>query len=1334
MKSSTRLDSAIFQLTPTRTRCDLIITANAKTEKIASGLVSPFLAHLKTAQDQIAKGGYSILLEPEPGTDATWFTKGTVERFVRFVSTPEILERVYTIESEILQIEEAIAIQGNNDIGLNSVEIRQVKPVGSSEDYKPTPDEEKAIVLYKPGTHPPEANGSITQEGNSKVQLLKVLETRKIVLQKEQGMDFARAVAAGFDIDHMALLVSFAECFGASRLMDACLRFVDLWKGKHESGEWVEIEAAEAMSSRSDFSTMNASGIMLSSVASKHNESSNGLASENNVKAGVNTSADERPMDHQAPVGQREYYQGQFPHPVFPSWPIHSPNGSMPVFQPYPMQGMPYYQNYPGNGPFYQPPYPPVEDYRSPAAGPRQKRQSLDSRDSNTESETWEMDASKTSLHDDLASEKEVSQSREPRKKAGRSVKKQSGMVVIRNINYITSKRQNSSGSESEPASDCESDNEAGELQTDTSEMMHKNSLRSSKRKGRHEKSVDELNSYDKEKNVCGKETDTGHWQAFQNCLLRDADENNRAANQSMFVNEKDVQMKRRQYTVGDDPLALGRQDAVEIQEGMITEFHKASGNVTRTLRLSNDEVLISRGEGHYDDGRGSTDDVQVSEINGRKGVYNRGANDEFMINGRGNQSNFVNSTDPLAVNGFERATNNFNRSLSSDMADESFIVPFRSMSLDHVGTDNRTAIDMDSELPSTVQKSENNAFMVGSQFNYEPDGLSFMPERRTEKMSIGFDPALDYKMQVGVEDAALVDNRNKEVVTAVKRGSKKSEKDQKSKVTPDSVEKKKTGGPIRKGKPSKTSPLDDARARAERLRSFKAELQKMKKEKEEEEMKRIEALKKERQKRIAARGSSTSTQSPLPSMQTRKQVPTKLSPSSHKGSKFSDSEPGLSSPLQRSNIRTASLGSGDTQKASKARKSSDGSHLPGNRLSKSVSSLSEPKKESSGVTPDSKASVARIRRLSEPKTISSHQSTSVKTRSAEPVSKPKVSNGPESKKISAIINLDRSKAATLPELKIRTSKGPSDVGPNKSVKKEMTQRVNDSNSSVTSETAELNRDNGKIDHQSDVDDNPVVEKTVVVLECEKPSISIVHASVEKMGIQKGHYDNRDVGAKVEVVSEYACIRAPTSSMDETNGESIQSRLQEQPPSYEVGSVMTGNAEKESPKFSSINTAEKPYHAPYARVSSLEEPCNVNSEYGKAPPTSLDMVTTGVETAKAQVSDFKNLKLEKIPEASEKPLVKESSKGFRRLLKFGKKNHSSAAGDRSVELDNASLNGSEADDNATKAAASSEVFTLKNLISQDETPSAGTTSQKSSRHFSLLSPFRSKTSEKKLAT
>lgn len=69
-------------------------------------------------------------------------------------------------------------------------------------------------------------------------------------------------------------------------------------------------------------------------------------------------------------------------------------------------------------------------------------------------------------------------------------------------------------------------------------------------------------------------------------------------------------------------------------------------------------------------------------------------------------------------------------------------------------------------------------------------------------------------------------------------------------------------------------------------------------------------------------------------------------------------------------------------------------------------------------------------------------------------------------------------------------------------------------------------------------------------------------------------------------------------------------------------------------------------------------------------------------TIQAQLFDSRNLKLEKIPESVVKTQVKESSKGFRRLLKFGRKNNSSG-GERHSELDNGSVNGSEADDNGT---------------------------------------------------
>lgn len=68
-------------------RCDLVIKANGSMEKIASGLLNPFLAHLKTARDQIAKGGYSITLKPHPGADAAWFTKGTLERSASCLAT-----------------------------------------------------------------------------------------------------------------------------------------------------------------------------------------------------------------------------------------------------------------------------------------------------------------------------------------------------------------------------------------------------------------------------------------------------------------------------------------------------------------------------------------------------------------------------------------------------------------------------------------------------------------------------------------------------------------------------------------------------------------------------------------------------------------------------------------------------------------------------------------------------------------------------------------------------------------------------------------------------------------------------------------------------------------------------------------------------------------------------------------------------------------------------------------------------------------------------------------------------------------------------------------------
>ncbi|CAK9864250.1 unnamed protein product [Sphagnum jensenii] len=219
MKPDVALDYVIFQLTPpARTRCELLVARGKETEKLASGLLKPFLSHLKAAEEQILKGADCIKLQPPPGyagdqggaslQKAAWFTKGTIERFVRFVSTPEVLEHVSTVETELTQLEETISMQANE-----SSQVTQNSLDG--------------------GDNP------ITDD-SSKRRLLRAMDARKMLLQKEQGLAFARASAAGFDMQHMERLLVFCDCFGATRLRDACVKYMAICKKSKEAGLWID--------------------------------------------------------------------------------------------------------------------------------------------------------------------------------------------------------------------------------------------------------------------------------------------------------------------------------------------------------------------------------------------------------------------------------------------------------------------------------------------------------------------------------------------------------------------------------------------------------------------------------------------------------------------------------------------------------------------------------------------------------------------------------------------------------------------------------------------------------------------------------------------------------------------------------------------------------------------------------------------------------------------------------------------------------------------------------------------------------------------------------------
>lgn len=63
----------------------------------------------------------------------------------------------------------------------------------------------------------------------TRIQLQRLLETRRALLRREQAMAFARGLVAGFDMDNIDDLISFADAYGALRLRSELLETLDLW-------------------------------------------------------------------------------------------------------------------------------------------------------------------------------------------------------------------------------------------------------------------------------------------------------------------------------------------------------------------------------------------------------------------------------------------------------------------------------------------------------------------------------------------------------------------------------------------------------------------------------------------------------------------------------------------------------------------------------------------------------------------------------------------------------------------------------------------------------------------------------------------------------------------------------------------------------------------------------------------------------------------------------------------------------------------------------------------------------------------------------------------------
>ncbi|KFK29260.1 hypothetical protein AALP_AA7G109900 [Arabis alpina] len=798
MDPRTRLDYALFQLTPTRTRCELVIFAGGENEKLASGIFQPFVTHLKSVRDQISKGGYSVTLRPS--AVVPWFTKVTLQRFVRFVTTPEILERCVTLEKEIEQIEDSIqsnaaAIAGDADGNeLGSSWISQKKST--------------AISKAKG-----ETDGDSVEE-NSKVGLQRVLENRKEALCKEQAMAYARALVVGFELDYMDDLLSFADAFGASRLREACVNFVDLCKRKNEDRMWVDQITAMQAFPRPELSFMGDSGIIL---AGEEND----LLNATNVKRGNSMDASSQGSFETSQEGRAQMAM---------PWPNHYPqymqnfqgHGYPNAASPYMIPGMqgqsPYF---PGNMQW------PVNmgDMESSEKSSKKKKKKKKKKSKQDESpEPSEDSSAKTELED------------------GNEGKKSSRRVVIRNINYITSKRNGAKDSDSEESEEDEGfvDGESIKQQVEEAigslERRHKSTTR---RQRKHKSHYDDDDSNNKE--TKGNE----NWDAFQNLLLKDKDsdpEEPLRTSSSPLNMESEVVIKR-EPPLDDSFLVANGND----EWGREARIEKVDvGENVRMIRRGNnyDEEMLN--PGRSDDTR-SYSQAEMSVYDAKLRARNEAEEDWFIRNQAGPE------TDPSVVKTFA-GDFHLNKSSERDvLTDDSFMIHSR---VEGQVEESRLRTDiMDSDVYGIIQQ-ENYAPEIT---RHEPDDL-FMVLGREQEVTpalLSWTPEIDFETNTLAQETSKIDLETATKASAVEQPL-------------DGKEKKSRG--ISKGKDAKSrgSSRPDPASKAKRPPwGSRAAVSKTKSEMEEERKKRMEELLIQRQKRIAEKSSGGSVSSSLTSKKT---------------------------------------------------------------------------------------------------------------------------------------------------------------------------------------------------------------------------------------------------------------------------------------------------------------------------------------------------------------------------------------------------------------------------------------------------------------------------------
>uniref|UniRef100_A0A1J3IVX0 COP1-interacting protein 7 n=1 Tax=Noccaea caerulescens TaxID=107243 RepID=A0A1J3IVX0_NOCCA len=791
MDSRAILDSALFQLTPTRTRFDLVLFCGSKKEKLASGIFEPFVSHLKFARDQISKGGYSISLHP-PTSHSSWFTKSTFDRFVRFVNTPAIIERFATLEKEILQIENSIQA---NEIAANAALAEQIQ------------DGSNVKKLNESSKKESENGNEAAGEETSKIQLQRLLETRRTLLRREQAMAYARGAVAGYEIDSIDDLILFADAFGASRLREACVKYKDLWKKKHGDGLWMAELAAVKAIAPADMSLLGSSGIILTNEGAAA-LSLNGTDSSN---ASSETKDDKSVNLDQHPPGVPSF---QAP-PM--GWPNHMPH----YYYPPPYQGYPYPPMHPmpnqnqGNMPW-------------PSKGKTSKKKGKGDSDRDVSSGSSESSESDDSCSDDSASSLEEQGKRHSRRSKKNRKKKSSKTVIIRNINYITPEGRNGDMEGNEFT-------ENGSIKETVDAavgFLRENKAYEAEVSG----SGDEIL-----KSSAEVKKSNENWDSFQNILMRHDDgsdvQSMEVVSEEHFTHRGSNGLQAKKNNASGDSIIVAHKHIENGGGRTFDHFESEDGarRVTRT-RDSTEECMLLLKRSDMLGGDESKD--MYNGTNGGSLVKKSGSGEDWFTSGAGKpEGNYGRmSFDESCILTSEGSDH---KSRKQEFVDDSFMVHSSSLTGDDL-YDSRWRPDMSADiaLASDVENGQANE----KRGSWEPNDLCMILERNSGDSLANNDYSIDFSAEANARLSSNGTTAQEKEEKTVSSGEKKNPEARKSRT------------PIRtRGETmSKTAKKPTVANRTM--------AQKNKFEKEEEMRKRIESLVLERQRRIAERSAATAS------------------------------------------------------------------------------------------------------------------------------------------------------------------------------------------------------------------------------------------------------------------------------------------------------------------------------------------------------------------------------------------------------------------------------------------------------------------------------------------